>query len=247
MDADLTHDDFLGGAVTLWQPRKGYRAGVDAVLLAAAVPALAGQSVLELGCGVGTASLCLKARVEGVRITGVEVLPDYAALAQRNGTDFEVINADLRALPAELRQRQFDHVIMNPPYFDRTQGAKAADQGRDTGRAGDTPLADWVDVGIKRIAPKGHFTLIQHITRLPEVLNATQGRIGSIVVRPIIPRDGRPANLFLLQGQQAGKAPFSLAPPLIMHAGDRHERDEINYTQEVSDILRKPTFLELRD
>jgi hypothetical protein len=64
-DADLTHDAFLGGMLRLWQPRSGYRAGVDPVLLAASVPAVAGQRVLELGCGVGTAILCLAARVPG--------------------------------------------------------------------------------------------------------------------------------------------------------------------------------------
>ena len=50
---DLTCDDFLGGRLSIWQPRDGYRAGVDPVLLAASVPARAGQSVLELGCGTG--------------------------------------------------------------------------------------------------------------------------------------------------------------------------------------------------
>jgi tRNA1Val (adenine37-N6)-methyltransferase len=46
---ETTFDAFLGGRITLEQPTKGYRAGVDPVLLAASVPARAGQSVLELG------------------------------------------------------------------------------------------------------------------------------------------------------------------------------------------------------
>ena len=78
---ETTNDLFLGGKVTALQPAKGYRAGIDAVLLAASVPAKAGETVLELGCGVGVASLCLAARVEGVEITGVELQPEYAALA----------------------------------------------------------------------------------------------------------------------------------------------------------------------
>ncbi|MFZ2468854.1 MAG: methyltransferase, partial [Parvibaculum sedimenti] len=35
----FTDDGFLGGRLQLLQPAKGYRAGIDAVLLAASVPA----------------------------------------------------------------------------------------------------------------------------------------------------------------------------------------------------------------
>src|SRR5690606_15065156 len=107
-------------------PRPGYRAGMDAVMLAAAVPAQAGEHVLELGCGAGAAALCLCARVPGVRVTGVEIQPDYAALARRNaaenGADFTVAEGDAAALPAALRAVSFDHVMMNPPYYRRDRG-----------------------------------------------------------------------------------------------------------------------------
>ena len=120
-DNELTCNDFLGGRVQLWQPVDGYRAGVDPVFLAASVPATSGQSVLELGCGAGAAALCLAARVPGLHLSGVELQAEYAELARKNavenGVNFEVVQADLSALPSELRQRQFDHVIANPPYY----------------------------------------------------------------------------------------------------------------------------------
>ncbi|MEL6264223.1 MAG: methyltransferase, partial [Pseudomonadota bacterium] len=62
----MTHDRLLGGRVGLTQPRQGYRAATDPVLLAAAVPAAAGETVLELGIGAGAAVLCLAARVPGL-------------------------------------------------------------------------------------------------------------------------------------------------------------------------------------
>lgn len=239
LDADLTQDDFLGGRLKLWQPRRGYRAGVDPVLLAAAVPARAGESALELGCGVGTALLCLNARVPGLDLNGVEVLPDYAELARRNAGDAaRIITADLTDLPQDLRQRQFDHVMMNPPYFDRAEGDAAADAGRDRGRAGATPLMQWLDVGCRRLAPKGRLTLIQHITRLPEVLGALQGRLGGLVLRPIQPRTAQPPGLFLLQGRLDARTPFAMAPPLVMHEGTAHTADLESYRPEVQAILR---------
>ena len=246
---DLTCDDFLGGKVRAWQPRKGYRAGVDPVLLAASVQAKPGQNVLELGCGVGVASLCLAARVPGISLTGVELQPDYADLARRNAlqnnADFDVITADLRALPTDLRQRRFDHVIMNPPYFDRNAGTAATNQGRDTALGGDTPLTDWLDIGTRRLGPRGYLTLIQRMERLPEVLSALSGRLGSLILRPIAGRENRAPELFLLQARQEGRAPFRMATPLVMHSGATHAGDVESYTEEVRDILRNGASLDI--
>lgn len=239
---DLTKDDFLGGKIAVWQPRRGYRAGVDAVLLAATVAAKPGQAVLELGCGVGTASLCLAARVADLQITGVEVQPDYAALARRNATEnalpLTVVTADLRALPSDVRQQRFDHVMMNPPYFDRAAGTASDDRGKDIAFAGETPLQMWLDAGARRVGPRGYLTLIQRMERLPEVLDALAGRLGSVIVRPIAGRAGRAPELFLLQARQEGKTPFRMAPTLIMHTGAAHQGDQESYTADVARVLR---------
>ncbi len=237
-----TCDAFLGGKLKILQPRQGYRAGVDPVLLAASVDARAGQSVLELGCGVGVASLCLAVRVPGVSISGVEVQPDYADLARQNSAankiPFDVVTADLRALPYEVRQKRFDHVIMNPPYFSRRTGTASDDSGRDMALSGDTPLADWLDIGARRVGPKGYLTIIQRIERLPEVLTALDGRLGAIVVLPIAGREGRAPELFLLRARQEGRAAFRMAPALVMHEGASHHVNQESYTAEVRRVLR---------
>ena len=247
MTEELTQDDFLGGRLRIWQPRRGYRAGVDPVILAASVPARPGQSVLELGCGVGVASLCLAARVPDLHVTGVEVQADYAALARRNGAEnsavFAVTTADLRALPVELRQERFDHVMMNPPYFDRAASTASDDPGKDVAFGGDTPLRDWLDCGARRVGPRGFLTLIQRIERLPEVLAGLAGRLGAVIVRPVAGRAGRPPEHFLLQARQEGKTPFRLAPTLVMHAGSAHPGDRENYRPEVADVLRNGAAL----
>lgn len=239
---DLTCDDFLGGKLRIWQPRVGYRAGVDPVILAASIPAKSGEAILELGCGVGVASLCIAARVPDVRLTGVEVQPDYAALAQRNASEnkiaFDVITADLRDLPADLRQKRFAHVIMNPPYFDRSAGTSATDAGRDIAFGGDTPLSDWITVGAKRVGPRGYLTVIQRMERLPEVLSALEGRLGAVIVRPIAGRLARAPELFILQARQEGRAGFRMARTLVMHEGESHAGDRDSYTAEVSTALR---------
>jgi len=204
---DLSRDAFLDGQIHVFQPKRGYRAGVDPVLLAAATPARSGQTVLELGCGAGVASLCLHARVAGLSLTGVEVQPFYAALAQRNavenGADMTVCVADLRDLPQDIRARSFDHVIANPPYYERARSTASEDEGRDIALAGETPLATWVDVAARRLAPKGYLTMIQKADRLPELLCALEGRLGSVRVRAVQPRVGRVAELVLVQARKS--------------------------------------------
>ncbi len=241
-DSELTCNDFLGGRLRLWQPRSGYRAGVDPVLLAAAVPARAGQSVMELGCGAGAAILCLAARVPGLHLTGVELQPDYADLARRNarenGIDLTVCVADLSDLPADLRQCQFDHVLANPPYYRAGAHSPATDPGRRIALGERTPLETWIDTATRRLAPRGYMHIIQRADRLPDMLAACAGRLGSVEVLPLAPRTGRPAELAILRARKGGRAAFRLHPPLILHQGDRHDRDGDSYAPAVSDVLR---------
>lgn len=238
----ISENAYLGGRLTIRQPAQGYRAGVDPVLLAAATEARAGDRVLELGCGVGTAALCLAARVPGLSITGVELQADYAALARENaaanGLPLEVIDADIAALPETLRQQQFTQVIANPPYFDRNAGSPATDAGRETAMGEALPLETWVDIAARRLAPKGIATFIHRAERLPDLLCAMRGRLGSLECIPLQPRARREAKLILLRGRKNGRAAFRIHAPVVMHEGATHEKDGDDYTPEISAVLR---------
>lgn len=240
--ADLSQDVFLGGRLMLFQPRKGYRAGIDPVLLAASVPARTGQSVLELGCGAGAAILCLATRVGGLVLTGVELQAEYADLARLNGVendiDLSVFEADLTALPDDLRQLQFDHVIANPPYFRAGAHSVARDVGRQIALGGDTDLGDWIDVAARRLAPKGYLHVIQRIERLPEVLVACSGRLGSIEVLPFSGRVGREPELVIVRARKNGRAAFRLHTPRVLHSGLVHTPDNSGYCIDIQAVLR---------
>ncbi len=238
--AEQTQDLFLGGRLRLAQPRLGYRAAADPVLLAAACPAQAGQSVLELGCGVGVASFCLGCRVAGLRLHGLERQADYADLARQNaattGIGFDVHVGDLRAMPAPLRV-PFDHVIANPPYFAPADGTAASDAGREAAQREETPLADWIVAARKRLHPGGWLTLIQLADRLPDALRALDG-FGAIAVLPLAPRPGRAATRVILRARKGARAPFRLLAPLILHDGPAHDGDRDNYAPAARAILR---------
>ena len=246
-----TLDDFLGGLITVEQPAQGYRAGVDPVLLAGAVAARAGQSVLELGCGVGVASMCLGRRVEGLRLYGIERQADYADLARsnagRNGLDMQVFTGDLAQMPPELREQSFDHVIANPPYFQRDRSHAAQDAGREIAMGEDTPLETWVKAAAKRLASKGTATFIHRIERLPDLLTSVGTHLGSVQVLPLVPRKGRDARLVLLRARKGGRSPFRLHDSLIVHKGAQHERDEADYSEALENCLKHGKALPFPD
>ncbi len=248
---ETTENAFLNGRLRVLQPSFGYRAGADPVFLAAAVDARSGDHVLDVGCGVGTAMLCLMARVPGLRVTGVEGQSDLVALARRNldanGVSGEIVQADIRDLPGDLRDRSFDHVMTNPPFFDRNAGSVAPDAGRERGRGETVGLAEWLDICLRRLAPAGRLTLINRIERLPDCLSALEGRAGDVVVQPLQPREGRRAKLFVLGARKGAKGPFRLNSSLILHIGDRHERDGESYAPAVQAILRDGSALKLNN
>ncbi len=238
---DLTDDSFLDGRLKLLQPRVGYRAATDPVLLAAAVPAGRGDSVLELGCGAGAAALCLAVRVPGLaRLAGVEIQPAYAALARRNAARnaiaLEVHEGDVAAMPAGLRGQVFDHVLANPPFFPPDAPA-AADAGRDRALRESLPVGVWVDAGLRRLRSGGTLTMIHRVARLPQILGAAEGR-ASVQVLPLQPRIGRDAGRMLVQARKGGRAEFRLLAPLVLHDGASHCRDGDDFSNEAMAILR---------
>lgn len=237
-----TRDGFLDGRLKIAQPKNGYRAGADPVFLAAAVDAAEGDRVLELGCGVGVALFCLMHRVPGLIVTGVEQQKALLSLARQNAEanqmNARLVAADIADLPAEVRAESFDHVLANPPYFDRTAGPGADEPGREAGRGEVSPLAGWIDVATRRLKPRGQLTLIQRASRLGDVLHAMDYRLGNVVIQPLTPRQGRPAGHIVVTARKTARGEMQLMAPLVLHEGDRHKGDWDSYSAQAKAILR---------
>lgn len=236
----LSDDKFLCGRLRLLQPVHGYRAATDPVLLAAACPAAAGESVLDLGCGAGAAALCLAHRVPGLQLAGLELQPDYADLArrnaERNNIQLELHEGDLMRMPKALR-RDFDQVIANPPYYP-AGGSPSPVSGRARAMQVETPLSDWLAAACRRLRPGGWVTMIAGADALPVLLAGLGSKLGSAAVLPLSARDGRPALRVILRARKGGRAAFRLLAPFVIHRGLAHDGDRESYTEAANAVLR---------
>jgi tRNA1Val (adenine37-N6)-methyltransferase len=234
-----TDDRFLGGRVLVRQPQDGFRAGLDAVMLAASVPARPGETALELGAGAGTASLCLAHRIETLTITGLEIDERFAGMANANaaanGMEGRVafVAGDALDPPATLR-RPFDHVFCNPPFH---EGEVSPDAARARALQDESRLAGWLAAGLKRTASGGSFTIILRADRLGETLTVLPPR--GVAVFPLWPRADAQAKRVIVQVRNGSRAALRLLPGLVLHAA------EGRYTPEADAVLRDGASLSL--
>lgn len=229
----------LNGRVRLLQPARGYRAGLDAALLAAACDAAAGERVVELGCGVGGALLAAAARRPMAVFLGVERDGAAADLARRNlalnhlDGRVEVRSAELIDGFRSLGQPSFDLAMANPPFFDDPAGLRAPSVAKRGAWMADDGLAAWVGWLLDAARDSGRVLMIHRADRLPDLLAALTTRAGSIQVRPIQPYADEPAKRMLVRATRAGRAPFRLLPPLVLH-----DRSGAKHAPEAEAILR---------
>jgi len=249
--SSFTDDGFLGSRLQVLQPEKGYRAGIDAVMLAASVPALQGEHVLDVGAGVGVASLCLATRCPDVNVTGLEIQRALVETALENiarnnlQARVTVVEGSISEKAAILADKDvaygsFDHVMTNPPFYERDKIWDSQNDSKATAHALEgVSLEEWLRVTCAMAKPKGTVTIIHRADALPELLAGVEGRLGGLIAFPLWPAAGKEANRVLLRGIKGSRAPFKLANGFLLHDGPG------GFTAEADAILRNGAALPL--
>ena len=244
-NAEITEDAILNGRLRIRQPAKGYRVNVDTVLLAATFTpedSWGGCSFVEVGCGVGAALLVIAKTLETknppVQLLGIELDPKAAALARENveinevKAHVEMVEAD--ALTMDWRRGSVDRVLFNPPYDYPNEGRPPIPE-RASAHIAERPIADWIKVWSNRLKGEGHMTLIHRASRLSEILNAMDGRLGGVEVFPVRPAAGAPARRVIVRGHKGSNAPLKLYRGLDLHPSTASKE---KHTPEAEAILR---------
>lgn len=241
---DVSEDALLGGRVHLRQPRDGYRSAIDPVFLAAAVPARDGEMVLDVGSGVGAASLCLAARVGGCRVFGLEIQAELVALAREN-VDLnamtgrvEPLIGTLRAPPPRLAPGSFHHVMTNPPYHQAADGTASPNPAKAlANQESAVELEPWLRFCVNMLRPKGCLLVVYRADRLDDLLAALHRKAGEIVILPLWPKAGRPAKRLLLRARKGVASRLTLLPGLVLHEEDGR------YTADAQAVLAEAAAL----
>lgn len=226
---DLTEDAFLDGALHLRQPKRGHRAGHDAILLAAATHVRAKDRVVEFGAGIGAAGFALARRVPGIDLVLAEIDSVLASLARSNAAlnsiPANVVVLDIGAsaetfTAAGLPPDSMDAVLMNPPFNPAFRHQTSPDAGRAAAHidSGDV-LERWIHAARRILKPKGSLTLIWRAEGLGDVLATLETGFGGIGVIPVQPDPGSAAIRVLVRAIKGSRAPMELFPPLALNDG----------------------------
>ncbi len=225
----FTDDGFLGGSLQILQPEKGYRAGIDAVMLAASIPAGAGNEVLDLGAGVGVATLCLSSRCPQAEVVGLEIQTELVTRAQENAIrnslqeSVTFVEGSVAEKAAVLNEKgisygSFDHVMTNPPFYEVEKVWGSPNESKAMAHAlQEVALAEWLRVACAMAKPKGTVTIVHRADALPEILSNVEGKLGALIAFPLWPSKVKGATRVLLQGTKGSRAPFKLAGGLVLH------------------------------
>jgi tRNA1(Val) A37 N6-methylase TrmN6 len=258
----VAESSLLDGRVRLLQPRHGYRAGMDAALLAAAVAARPAQRILEAGCGVGAVLMQVASRRPEVELTGIERDEAAAGIARQNAAlngvadCTTIITGDVSQafggsvtsagspppspLTPELRNQTFDWAISNPPYFDDPGELRLPSPEKRGAWLADDGLAAWCNFLTRAVRDGGSIVMIHRADRLADLLSLLSAKSGSFVIRPVQPFSAAPAKRVIIKAIRGGRAPLRLLPPLVLH-----DRSGSKHTPEAEAILRGSAALDM--
>ncbi|MCC3862443.1 tRNA1(Val) (adenine(37)-N6)-methyltransferase [Pseudemcibacter aquimaris] len=239
---EKTHDDFLGGRIKLYQPKKGYRVTSDSVFLAASVTVKSGEKILDIGAGTGAILSCLSARLENradITMHGLEYQEDLIELARKNAENVEYFQGDVFGDDV-LEPNSYHHVVSNPPYYDKGTVTESPYVTKAMAHGGGMDsLKLWIERCVRMVRPRGYITLVHRADKMDDIIEILNQKCGGMIIYPFYSKSGQDANRVIIRAQKDAKGLLSLKSGMIVHKSNG------DYTNEAENILRHAHFLDI--
>lgn len=233
--SEITRDAFLGGQVTVFQPKAGFRAGTDSLLLAAALDQSQSGQALDLGCGAGGALMPALHRLPDMQFTGLERDPQMADLARQGvaangaGARAEIVDGDAGSLP-DAWQNRFDLVFSNPPFFE-TGTIQTPGAGKQQAYLESVSLKTWINAMLFALRPKGVFVMVHRAADLARILSVLERQGGDITVLPVHSYPGNDAKRVLVRARKGLRpGPLRLLEPRYLYTQKAGPRTDWAYS-----------------
>lgn len=233
---ELTEDTILNGKISLLQPKIGYRVAIDPIILSSFTNAKPNQSVLDVGCGVGTISLILKKKNSSAEIFAIDIDETICEICKqnsiKNSLEINVVNVGIENISSNplLKNKLFDHVVTNPPFFE-LKSSRISNEKRFANFE-TILLEDWISHCLKKVKNKGTFSIIHSSHRIDDILRALGGKVGNIEITPIYSTEKSNAIRIIVTCIKSSRAHTKISGGLLLHEKDG------KYTDQISEILR---------
>ena len=245
---ETTIDGFLDNAFQIIQPAKGaHRCGLDAIFLAAALPNSASGKLADFGAGCGAAGMAAVQRCSELEADLIEIDPENCALLEQSlalqqnkqiTSRLKIIKVDLTIkgesrVASGLLDRNYDHVICNPPYNATNSNQSSPNQNR--ARAYNLErgmLESWIRTAASVSRPKADLAMIIRPQNLPELLSALERRFGAITILPLQPKQNTPASRLIVCSTKGARSALQILPPFVLHGQNGA------FTAEAEEVLR---------
>jgi len=238
MSGEITADAFYNGRITIKQNKNGYRFSIDAILLAAFVRPEKNDRIVDLGTGCGIIPLILTQRYPGIRVYGIEIQEQLAALANLNIKENQrddritILRADMKDLKPDMLSGPANMVVSNPPYRKFDSGRINPDPQKAVARHEiKADLNDLLQSAVRLLNISGKFFAVYPAWRMVDLLAGMRAHgIEPKYIRMVHSKKHEDAELILVKGVKGSRPGLKTGPPLVIYS------DSGGYTDEVRKI-----------
>ncbi len=222
----------------LYQNKKMFCFGIDAVLLADFAKVKKKEYVVDLCTGNGIIPMLLNCKSNSKKIVGVDIIEENINMCRKsakvNGISEEVIfyNEDILKITNRLGKHGVDVVTVNPPYMIDGSGKKnVTDEKKIARHEIMCTLEDVIRVSSDLLKYGGRFYMVHRPNRLGEIFYMMKKyKIEPKVMKLVQPYEGKVANIVLIEGLKNGKEGLIIENNLVVYNNNRE------YTEEVKKI-----------